>query len=1044
MFDHAKLSDPTLVQENRLPARSDHRWFATREEAEAPRSAVGGLLASPQVVSSFEQSLNGTWKFHYAVNPSEMIEGFQDPGYDTSGWARIKVPGHMQLQGYDRPQYVNTQYPWDGRQDISPGEAPKDFNPVGQYVREFNWEPRPHAEDRVILRFNGIESAGAIWLNGQYVGYTTDSFTPAEFDVTDAIVSGTNKLAVDVFKWTAGSWLEDQDFFRFSGIFRDVLLLVKPAVHIEDLTITTDLSDDLKSATVSLQVKMTGYGSVKATLAGVGPLSINEEGVFQVEVTDPHLWSPEDPFLYHLEIEVFDAEYTLTEFIIQRVGIRRFAIEDGVMKLNGERVVFRGVNRHEFGKDGRVFDRPATVRDMLLLKRAGVNAIRTSHYPNNSFFYALADKFGFMVIDEMNLETHGTWDPIVDGRWSVEAAVPGDNPQWLPAILDRAESMLERDKNHPSIVMWSSGNESYGGSNLQKVADYFRESDPTRLVHYEGISWDRRYPGSSDVESQMYTPVAKVQEFLQEHRDKPFILCEFAHAMGNSFGAVDKYVELAYQDPLYQGGFIWDFADQAVWINGDNGNGYFAFGGESGESPNDGAFCGNGIVFADRTPKPMYQELKHLYQGLKITVDESSFRVENRYLSTPSSDFKCVATLSKAGMLIAEGRVVTDVLPGHSETYKLPFTVPTDPGEYVIDVSFRLKEDTRWARTDFEVAYAQDVVVRPGASLAPNSPSILLAGAPGEEPPVALVEDLKVVNGIHNVGVHGDGFSALFSKLAGGLQSYRFGGGPEGGQELLTAVPMPNFWHAPTDNSEGWGGPAEDGQWLLASRYAIAEKGPDQPIVTTSDEGIEVTFDYLLPTTPPSKCKVTYLVTASGRVQVTMHLDPGEGLGPAPEFGMLFRTLGSFNHLTWYGEGREESSVDRRLGARLGIYQAPVDRQLTPYLRLQEAGNHTGVRWAKVTDTRGAGLMFDYQQSQNPDSVHNPSGGMDFSALPWSPFEIENADHHHQLPPSRGTFVRPALMRRGVGGDDTWGSRPHPEYLLPQGPLTFTFAFRGI
>ncbi len=998
-FDPSLLSDPLVVAVNRMAPHSDHRWFAS-------------LAEQKEEESSYEQSLNGIWKFQYARNPSRVPQGFEAVDFDTSTWDDIRVPAHIQMEGYDRPQYANTQYPWDGQDDVQPPNAPTRFNPTACYVKEFTLDRKPEEGERVTITFNGVETAIALWLNGTYVGYAEDSFTPSEFDLTDLLVDGENKLAAQVFKWTSASWIEDQDFFRFSGIFRDVVLRTYPRAHARDIHVGVDVSDDLSSALVKINVALDGEGDVNATFAGL-PMEKGEDGRFTLTLTDPHLWSAEDPHLYSGEVEVSDADGNVLEYIPLKVGVRRFGIEDGLLKINGERVVFVGVNRHEFGLDGRVMTREQTEADLIMLKQAGLNSIRTSHYPNNTFFYELADQYGFYVIDEMNLESHGLWDRIRFFDTSVDEAVPGDKPEWIPALMDRAANMYERDKNHPSIVMWSCGNESFGGTDILKVADYFRSVD-SRPVHYEGVFWDPRYPETTDVRSEMYSTAADVEEYLKENRDKPFILCEYAHAMGNSFGAVDRYVELAYKDPLYQGGFIWDFADQAILLTDRYGNQFFGYGGDNREAPHDEEFCGNGIYFADHTPTPRIQEVKYLYQSLRGKVDGTRLTLTNRYNFTNSSEYECVVTLSREGKVLEEAVLETDVAPGETETYDLPITVPNVPGEYTVDVSFRLRSDQPWERAGYEVAAEQGVIQVEGDVAAPAAP------AP------------TVVNGIHNIGIHGKRFSVSFSRIHAGMQSYRYGMTGDGGRDLLKSSPMPNFWHAPTSNERGWGAPFEDGQWLLASRYAKHEQAPDNPSLEERDNKAIVTYTYLLPTVPESTATVEYAVDGNGRIDVTLTLIPGEGLGDLPEFGMLFKADADLSELTWYGEGPEESYEDRRLGARVGVYQQKVADQLTPYLRPQEAGSHSGVRWAEVTDRKGFGLRFEAPVP------------MEFSAMHWSPFEIESAAHHNELPPIHNTFIRPALVRRGVAGDNTWGARPHEEFLIPAEKMVFKFSFQGI
>lgn len=995
-FDWRRAADPTFFAENRMAPKSDHRWFASEMEA-----ADG--------CSSFEQSLNGTWAFHYATCVEDAPRDF-GPSLDVSGWDRIEVPGHIQLQGHGHARYNNTQYPWDGREPITPGQIPERFNPVGTYVTTFAAEPLGPGE-RLSVCFHGAETAVALWLNGTYIGYGADSFTPSEFDLTDALRPGENLLAAQVLAWSGASWIEDQDFFRFSGLFRDVTLYRRPAVHVEDLALTTELSDDLHHARVSLRTELQGAGSVTAELTGVGQFEPDADGLLSIELPHPRLWSSEDPYLYELLVTVRDAVGEITELIPQRVGVRRFGIEGGLLRINGQRIVFHGVNRHEFGLNGRVMTAEEIEADIVTMKRLNINAVRTSHYPNSSAFYELCDRYGLYVIDEMNLESHGWWDHLRVHERPIEEAVPGDRPEWRDALLDRASNMLERDKNHASIVMWSCGNESFGGTNIRDVAEYFRAMD-SRPIHYEGIQGDMRYPETSDVDSHMYMPAAQVAERARTHREKPIIMCEYAHSMGNSFGAVEKYTELAYSEPLYQGGFIWDFADQAVLLRDHEGNELLGYGGDSLESPHDGDFCANGILFADHSWKPLATEVKYLYQPLKIRVDAGGVAIENRHLFTASSAFECVVRLSREGRFVTDAVLATDVPPGETGHYPLPFEVPDDGAEYAVDVSFRLREDTVWETAGHEIASEQWV-----------SPVRRACAEPAVPRP-------EIVRGIHNVGVRGEGFLVLFSELLGGLVSYRVGELPEAGRELLAGMPVPSFWHAPTSNERGWGMPFEEAQWRSAS---LAARAAGNPSVSERAHSVEIAYRYDLATTPASACDVTYEVFGDGRIDVTVDAAPGDGLPAMPEFGMQLGMPSEFNWLRWYGEGPDECYVDRRGAARLGIHGNDTRGMLTPYLTPQEAGNRTGVRWADVIDADGVGLRF----------AGDP--WMEFSALPWTPFEVENARHQDELPLSRRTVVRPALMRRGVGGDDSWGSRTHPEFELGViQDLTFRFSIRPV
>ncbi len=986
--DEALLADPQRYAEHVLPPRSDHRWFASRAEAESG-------------VSSFERSLGGSWKFHFAPDLASRPDGFEQSAFDVSSWDDIPVPAHLQLQGYGWPHYTNVAYPWDGTADIWPGELPE-RNPVGSYVTWFD-APQLAERERLVIRFDGVESAFGVWLNGQWVGYSTDSFTPAEFDLTAVLAESSNRLAVQVVQFSSGSWLEDQDFFRFSGIFRGVTLLHVPAVHVADLAVSTTVEPGL--ATVKLDVRLEGEGEVRAFLDGVGEL----DGVIQVP--NPRLWSAEDPQLYDLWLEVVTGG-EVVEVIRQRVGLRRFGIEDGLLRINGQRVVFNGVNRHEFGPRGRVMTAEEIAVDLRLLKAHNVNAVRTSHYPNSSVFYDLCDELGLYVIDEMNLETHGMWDAVRLGRIPLEEMVPGDRPEWLGACKFRAANMLLRDRNHPCIVMWSCGNESLGGKNLAEVAAWFRAHDD-RPVHYEGIFADPRYPATSDVVSRMYAPVAEIEEYLAIHRDKPYILCEYAHAMGNSFGAVDKYTELAWHDEKFQGGFIWDFADQALPAVAPDGTTYWGYGGDFGDRPTDGDFSANGLCFADHTPKPLLLEAKQLYRPVDVTFGEGRFVVTNRMLFTPTSALACVAKLLRDGIAEAEVEVATDVAPLTTQEYPLPFEAPKDPGEWVAELSFRLREATTWASAGHEVCFAQH-------GLALNLSTITVPSAQ------------RLIDGTHNVGVVAENARVLFSK-AGGLVSWRLGE-----RELLAGTPMPCFWHAPTSNERGWRAPYLDSVWYAASRYAVLS-GPPRVEAAESIPFVLVHYDYDLP--GGGTCELSYRIDGTAGIKVTLGVKTPEGWPDPPEYGVLVPLAGYLDRLAWYGGGPHESASDRKASARLGRWEQDVADQLTPYVRPQEAGGHAQVRWAEI---RGDGVAVRFESdpwhlSESPyEKLPTPRTSAEpweFSALPWTPFEVENAEHPWQLPPSNRTIVRASWKRRGVGGDDSWGAQTHPEFRLPNRQL---------
>ena len=1027
MFDYSKIKDPEFFKENVVPAHSDHVCYPDRDHLDRGENP-------------FRFSLNGIWKFSYGRNLDDTVQGFEADDYNCRNWGEIRVPAHIQMEGYDVPAYLNVQYPWDGREEILPGEIPTRFNPTASYVKYFTL-PESMKGMPVYISFQGVESGMALWLNGQYVGYSEDSFTPSEFDLTPYIRDGENKLAAQVFKWTSSSWTEDQDFYRFSGIYRDVYLFTRPKTHIWDLSVRTLLDDSYQAGRLVIDALSCGNGRIEAELrklpAADAPASLyaanapeeaplfasaafdmrEGEAHLSLPVSGFDLWSAEEPNLYELFLQVYDENGQLAEVLSEYVGFRRFEMIDHIMCLNGKRIVFKGVNRHEFSsKAGRVPQEDEILQDITTMKLHNINAIRTCHYPDDSRIYRLCDRYGLYLIDENNLESHGSWDSYARGRdRDMSRIVPCDREEWKAMMLDRVNSTYQRDKNHPSILIWSCGNESFGGTVIRDMADRFRELDNTRLVHYEGIFCDRRYNETSDMESQMYTSAAKIQEFLSEHRDKPFICCEYTHAMGNSCGGMHKYTDLTDTEPLYQGGFIWDYVDQSIYKKDRYGKEFQAYGGDFGERPTDYNFSGNGIVYGgDRTPSPKMQEIKYNYQNISAEVSADKVMIRNKHLFTNTSAFDCVVTLAKDGVPVYEAPMDTAVAPLSEQEYALPVRRADQPGEYTATVSFRLKEDTLWAKAGHEVAFGQTVYTA-DASAARR----------------ACTKPITVVRGTHNVGVRGENFEVLFSELFGGLSSYRWGG-----VEMLETIPKPNFWRAPVDNDEGSQLMAQYGQWKLASLYVThknLETNQFEDVVVEEHEGsVTVTFLYHLPTKPVTSCTVAYTVFGDGTVETTLSYDPVKELGDMPEFGMILKMNADYDHVEWYGMGPAETYTDRCEGAKLGIYRNQVMDNVARYMVPQECGNKVGVRWAKVTDRRGRGLMFE-------------GDSMSFSALPWTPHEMENARHPYELPEAHYTVVRAAMQQIGIAGDDSWGARPLPEYLLDiSKKMTFTFRFRGI
>lgn len=1019
-------NNPEIFQLNRRAAHATAMPYETVEQA----------LKLERTASPYYQTLNGQWSFAFAEKPTERIEDFFKLDFDHSDWDSIKVPSHWQLEGYDYPQYTNVIYPWVEKDHIKPPYAPTNYNPVGQYVRSFevpkNWGDRP-----VYLHFAGVESAFYVWVNGDLVGYSEDTFTAAEFDLTPYLIDGENKLAVEVYRWSDASWLEDQDFWRFSGIFRDTYLYAPSKTHIDDFFVKTDLDAEYRDAVLSVDVKVRDYYQVGSKVEVRGMLyDKDQQPVFDQPVTsevnfsekelsdirletaveNPLKWSAEAPNLYTLVLSLVDEAGAVLETVSCQVGFRVFELKDGLMKINGERIVFKGVNRHEFtAEKGRAVTREDMVADIELMKQFNINAVRTSHYPNHPTWYELCDQYGLYVIDENNLETHGLWR---FGQKELEETVPGSRPEWTENLLDRCHSMFQRDKNHPSIMLWSLGNEAFGGDNFLHMHDFFAEVDPGRLVHYEGVVHYRPSERASDVESTMYVGPDHVRHYAEtanEH-SKPYLLCEFSHAMGNSLGNFYKYTDLFDQYPILQGGFIWDWKDQSLWHKTEDGTPFLAYGGDFGESPHDGNFSGDGVIFGDGTISPKLYEVKRCYQNVDlhaIDLATGQIKVKNKFLFTNLADYQLVWQIDRNGVQVDSGTTEFELGAGLEKTVTLGYKLPTGANindEYILTVQFVEKTAQLWCEAGHEVAFRQFILPA----------QVELTGKTLDDD----VKDLDVQAKTHQLVVSGDEFSVSFDLETGLLGSYLVDG-----NELIKEAVRPHFWRATTDNDRGnklhersriWR-EADQSRELVSFDYAVF------------GGAVKVSTVLVYAAINQTRVTIDYTIRATGEVEVDYVLIPGEDLPEIPAVGLTLKMSNEFDQLSWYGKGPHETYIDRQKGAKVGRYEARVADQLTPYLKPQESGNKVGVRSAEVLNEAGLGLAIKGAPT------------FELNALPYTDQQLEAASHAYKLPETDDTVVRINLAQMGVAGDDTWGARTHPEYtLFSKQNYRFNFSLNGI
>lgn len=893
------LEDPTVFQVNRLDAHSDHVTYAS--PAEAARGHT-----------SLRQPLDGTWRFCWSKNPASRPETFWQDNFDDSSFDIITVPGHMETQGYDHIQYINKLYDWDGHAELRPPHIHWDYDPVGSYVTYFDLEPGLRGRE-VAISFQGVEQAMYLWLNGNFVGYSEDSFTPSDFDLTPYLREEDNRLCVEVYKRSSAAWLEDQDFFSFSGIFRSVYLYARPTV--EDLWLNTSLDGDNVTGRLNIRLKLAKQETVHLHLShredGVlfdGDLRLTEKNGFFYgeELTFPNirLWDYGSAQLYQAVLTTESGEV-----IPYAIGFRRVEIVGNQLRLNGKKLLLNGVNRHEWSATGgRCITREDMDKAMAMFHANHINAVRTCHYPDRTEWYWMCDENGIYVMDETNLETHGSWqrDMAVDASWNV----PGSLPQWRDCVVDRANSMFQRDKNHVSILFWSCGNESYAGTCIADMADFFRAQDPSRPVHYEGVYWCREFDYISDVESRMYATPAEIREYLETDGKKPYLNCEYMHNMGNSLGGMESYIRLEEEFANYHGGFIWDYMDQALWQDVPNVGKALGYGGDFGERQSDYAFSGNGIVTADGVEKPCMQEVRYWY---------------------------------------------------------LP------------------KEDRQaWDRANEEAAARVEPL-----------------------PCRAYEKNLTITNGDGAWGVKGENFEVLFSKLCGGPVSI-----VSGGQEWLWRAPRPAFWRAPTENDQGCGFPQRSAIWSAVEDWQVCT-GWD--VTENTPDAFAIHYRYGAAVLPDLEAEITYRLTKQGELAVTARYIGKAGRPQLPIFGLRFATPLPVAKTEWLGLSGE-TYPDRYKGASFGLHQEVP--HIANYLVPQECGNHVGTH--HVTFTAGAGTL----------TVEKEAQPFHFSAIPYTPAQLQQAQHVYELPPVTRTVITLAGAMRGVGGIDTWMTDVEPQYHI--------------
>lgn len=1019
-----------------------------------PYATVAQALSAKRAQSPFARSLNGNWSFHWVPRPEGRPVDFYKPEYNVSDWKTIPVPSCWQLQGYGTPEYTNFTFPFKNDQPHVMGEPPHDWtayeerDPVGSYRRDFE-VPAEWAGRRVFVTFDGVDSNLFLWINGQRVGYSTNSRAPAEFDLTRYLKPGKNVLAAEVYRFCAGSYLEDQDMWRMSGIFRNVTLWSTPTVHVRDFSVQPDLDAQYRDGTLHVSAKIKNYGDRPAPArslhfqlhdhagqmvaggaasAAVPALAAGEESVVKLQVTaaNPQKWSAEIPNLYTSVLSLDDSAGTAPEVLSCRTGFRKIEIKDAIFCLNGVPIKLLGFNRHENeAETGHTVSEAEMLRDVQLLKGCNSNHVRTCHYQDDPRWYELCDEYGLYLVAEANLESHGAgFGP------------PGSLsyiPSWEKAHVQRQVDNVESNKNSAAVLIWSLGNEAGNGPNFAAASKAVKALDSTRLVHYQGNSQD------GDMESQMYTSPPESAGWIKNHTGKePFYLCEYAHAMSNSLGGLQEYLAMFDQNPQAMGGAIWEWQDQAIWNRRDPAHPFLAYGGGFGDKPNDSVFIlKGGGVFADRTRNPKYFEVKHGYQWIKTTprdLAHGGLTVQNKYAFTPLSQFLAAWSVARNGEEIAHGDLpLPEVAPGQSAalTVPLPQAAMAQPGEYFLHVGYRFKEKPTWTtpQTEKEIATEQ-FALSPAAAITGIGP---LASNPAAALQVSNDSARITVNG----GTGSSQFRAVFDKADGVLSELVYGGTPvilpgTGGLAL-------HAYRAPHRNDDLWA----SSLWKSAGLDHLTMHPAEVAVLpaSSSNGAVQVQVSGLAEGKGGFGFEqaVNYTVNLDGSIDVRASILPKGRRIVLPRLGMRVQLDPSLDHVSYYARGPQENYPDRQTGAEIARYDSTVREQLTPYGAPMECGNHGDARWCAVTrGPQGPGLRVDFvlPDAAGPNGTV-PVGGFAFSALPFTDEDLEKAAYAKDLPDSTSTVLCLAAKTLGVGSAGC-GPKPFDAYRIYADPTVFS------
>ncbi len=1031
--DYKHYEDPLVTAINRLPMR------ATSISYESEKTAI----TANRKASKRHKSLNGNWKFSWAPVPEEAPKGFHTKNYDDINWKTIPVPSNWELQGYGTAIYTNVRYPFT---PVNPPYVPNDDNPTGSYRTTFE-VPENWKDMQITLQFGGINSAFYVWINGEKIGYGQDSMLPSEFDITSYLKPGKNLLAVQVYRWSDGVYLEDQDHWRLSGIFRDVFITASPKIQLYDFFVKTDLNENYQDAQLQIRPKIKIYDNQaiddwtleaqlfdnKGNAILTDPLSkklpeivyeyYNQRGkpkfaMLETTIKNPKKWNAEQPNLYTLVFYLKDHKGDVQEYRSTKIGFREVEIKDGELFVNGVSTLMFGVNRHDHDPlHGKVINEELMLKDIKTMKQFNINAVRTSHYPNDPRWYELCDQYGIYVMDEANLETHQ-----LGGYLS-------NQTEWGPAHLERATRMVERDKNHPSIIFWSLGNESGSGPNHQAMSGWIKNYDNTRYVHYEGAQTLNhegkeflKDPDYVDMMSRMYMPIEPMIKMANLEDDpRAVIWCEYAHSMGNSTGNLFKFWDAIRANKRMIGGYIWDWVDQGLLQHTEDGTPYYAYGGDMGDIKiNDKNFCLNGIVNPDRSPQPALWEAKKVFQPIgfkEVDLFKKKIEIKNRHQFINLKEFTATWELQEDGVTIQQETLSDiDLAPGNSKTITIPYknTTPKPGAEYFLKIGFKLKNDTQWASEGHEIAWEQFKlpIQKPLPSYKTASPSVI------------TFNDAK-----NKLTFSSEDFIIDFNKQTGELTSYNYKGTP-----LIVGGLTPYFWRPTTDNDRGGG--------RTLKKLAIwRNAGKDKAVKSfkfnkNNDKEYEVNVSYLVADSRAT-IDVTYTIFGDGMIYIQNQFTPNKNaeLPMLPKYGMQVQISKSLDNFEWLGRGPHENYNDRNLGAAIGLYNQSVTEEYESYIRPQESGNKTEVRWCSLSDKNGNGIH-----------IAGVKNFLSVSAWPHTTEDIENALHTYDLKQRDFITLNIDHAQMGVGGDDSWSKNalPHEEFRIPAKNYFYSYIIKPI